>query len=119
MDFRISFAEQIMQTPEQIIIEELKRIILMQAQEIKLLKARIADLEWKVEQLTIRKDSNNSSIPPSKDENRPPRTSSLRVKSDRKVGGQPGHEGKTLVSLRPDASWLSQIRILPLRIDKI
>jgi transposase len=85
-----------MQTPEQIIIEEMKRIILMQAQEIKLLKARITDLEQKIERYINRKDSNNSSVPPSKDENRPPRTSSLREKSDRKVGGQPGHEGKTL-----------------------
>ncbi len=85
-----------MQTPEQIIIDELKRIILMQAQEIKLLKARITDLEQKLERYINRKDSNNSSLPPSKDENRPPRTSSLREKSDRKVGGQPGHEGKTL-----------------------
>ena len=85
-----------MQTPEQIIIGELKRIILMQAQEIKLLKTRITDLEQKLERYINRKDSNNSSLPPSKDENRPPRTSSLREKSDRKVGGQPGHEGKTL-----------------------
>jgi transposase/uncharacterized coiled-coil protein SlyX len=85
-----------MRTPEQIIIEELKRIILMQAQEIKLLKARITDLEQKLERYINRKDSNNSSLPPSKDENRPPRTSSLREKSNRKVGGQPGHEGKTL-----------------------
>ena len=85
-----------MRTPEQIIIEELKRIILMQAQEIKLLKARITDLEQKLERYINRKDSNNSSLPPSKDENRPPRTSSLREKSERKVGSQPGHEGKTL-----------------------
>ena len=84
MNFRISFAVEIMQTPEQIIIEELKRIILMQAQEIKLLKARITDLERRLEQYITRKDSNNSSIPPSKDENRPPRTSSLREKSDAK-----------------------------------
>ena len=96
MDLRISFAVEIMQTTEQIIIEELKRIILMQAEEIKLLKAKIAELEKKLEQYITRKDSNNSSIPPSRDENRPPRTSSLREKSDRKVGGQPGHEGKTL-----------------------
>jgi transposase len=92
-----------MQTPEQIIIDELKRLILMQAQEIKLLKARITDLERRVEQNTIRKDSHNSSIPPSKDENRPNRTNSLREKSDKKVGGQPGHEGKTLeMTANPD-----------------
>ena len=46
-----------MQTPEQIIIGELQRLILMQAQEIKLLKARITDLERKVEQNSTRKNS--------------------------------------------------------------
>jgi len=103
MDFRISFAKLIMRTIDQIVIEELRHIIQMQSQENKLLKARIADLERKVEQLTIRKNSNNSSTPPSKDENRPPRTSSLREKSGRKVGGQPGHEGKTLeMTKNPD-----------------
>ena len=42
------------------------------------------------------KNSRNSSVPPSKDENRPPKTKSLREQSDRKVGGQNGHEGNTL-----------------------
>jgi len=85
-----------MKASDKIIIEELKRIILMQAQEITLLKARIDVLEHELARYTTRKNSNNSSIPPSKDENRPPRTSSLREKSNRKAGGQPGHEGKTL-----------------------
>ncbi len=85
-----------MKTSDQIIIEELKRIVLMQAQENTLLKARIDVLECELTRYTTRKDSNNSSLPPSRDENRPPRTSSLREKSNRKAGGQPGHEGKTL-----------------------
>ena len=85
-----------MKTSDQIIIEELKRIILMQAQENTLLKTKIDVLERELARYTTRKDSNNSSLPPSKDENRPPRTSSLREKSGRKAGGQPGHEGKTL-----------------------
>jgi len=88
-----------MNTSDQIIIEELKRIILFQAKEIakiSLLQARIEVLERELARYTTRKDSNNSSLPPSKDENRPPRTSSLREKSGRKAGGQPGHEGKTL-----------------------
>jgi len=51
-------------------------------------------MEQQVARFTTRKDSHNSSIPPSKDENRPKRTNSLREKSDKKVGGQPGHEGK-------------------------
>src|SRR5450759_855452 len=85
-----------MKTSDQIIIEELKRIVLMQAQENTLLKARIDVLECELTRYTTRKDSNNSSLPPSKDENRPPRTSSLREKSNRKAGEQPGHKGKTL-----------------------
>ncbi|HUT64460.1 MAG TPA: IS66 family transposase [Anaerolineae bacterium] len=88
-----------MKTSDKIIIEELKRIILMQAQElakIPLLVARIEVLERELARYTTRKDSNNSSMPPSKDENRPPRTSSLREKGARKTGGQPGHKGKTL-----------------------
>lgn len=42
------------------------------------------------------KNSRNSSIPPSKDENRPLKTKSLREPSDKKVGGQQGHQGNTL-----------------------
>jgi transposase len=85
-----------MDTSDKIIIEELKRIIKMQAQENRLLKAKINYLEQELARFTTRKDSNNSSLPPSKDENRPPHTSSLREKSGRKAGGQPGHDGKTL-----------------------
>lgn len=48
------------------------------------------------------KNSNNSSVPPSKDENRPKRKS-LREKSGKKPGGQEGRKGKTLrMSLHPD-----------------
>jgi transposase len=88
-----------MEPSDKIIIEDLKRIILMQAQElakIPLLIARIEVLERELARYKTKKDSSNSSLPPSKDENRPPRTSSLREKGGRKAGGQPGHEGKTL-----------------------
>jgi transposase len=99
LDFRISFVVQTMEPSDKIIIEDLKRIIMMQAQElakIPLLIARIEVLERELAQYKTKKDSNNSSLPPSKDENRPPRTRSLRQKGGRKAGGQPGHDGKTL-----------------------
>lgn len=96
MDFRISFAVQIKQMSDQITMKELIHLVQAQAKTIVILEAKIDKLEQELEKYKTRKDSNNSSIPPSKDDNRPPRTSSLRQKSDRKVGGQPGHEGKTL-----------------------
>jgi len=88
-----------MEPSDKIIIEDLKRIILMQARElakIPLLVARIEALERELARYKTKKDSSNSSLPPSKDENRPSRTSSLREKGGRKAGGQPGHDGKTL-----------------------
>ena len=64
------------------------------------LKAQVEQLSGYVKLLESRqgKDSHNSHLPPSSDRfARPPtRTSSLRSKSDRKPGGQPGHEGSTL-----------------------
>lgn len=42
------------------------------------------------------KNSRNSSIPPSKDENRPKKNQSLRKPTGKKPGGQAGRKGKTL-----------------------
>ena len=42
------------------------------------------------------KNSRNSSIAPSKDENRPKKNQSLRKSTGKKPGGQPGHKGRTL-----------------------
>ena len=42
------------------------------------------------------KNSRNSSVPPSHDQDRPKKNQSLRQKSDRKPGGQSGHKGSTL-----------------------
>jgi len=91
------------QTPEQIIIDGQKQIITLLVEENKQLKLRVQTLEEQMTRYTTRKDSHNSSVPPSKDEYRPKRTNSLREQSQRKVGGQPGHEGKTLeMSSQPD-----------------
>lgn len=60
------------------------------------LKAQVKNLETEISLLKNKKNSNNSHIPPSKDENRVKKNQSLREKTDRKVGGQPGHEGTTL-----------------------
>ena len=49
------------------------------------------------------KNSSNSSVPPSKDENRLNPNQSLRKPSGKKPGGQKGHEGRTLeMSATPD-----------------
>jgi transposase len=46
------------------------------------------------------KNSRNSSIPPSKDENRPKKNQSLRRPTGKRPGGQPGHKGSTLEMTR-------------------
>jgi transposase len=70
-------------------------IALLLAQE-----ARIAELERR-----IGLNSSNSGKPPSSDGlKKPPRVSSLRERSGKKTGGQPGHPGETLRrSEAPDA----------------
>lgn len=66
----------------------------VEKENVKLRKENIA-LGEKLSKYKNPKNSNNSSIPPSKDENRPLKTKSLR-KSGGKVGGQKGREGNTL-----------------------
>lgn len=62
---------------------------------VQVLLKRVGDLEQELNLLRNKKNSNNSSIPSSKDENRPKRTN-LREKSGLKPGGQKGRKGNTL-----------------------
>lgn len=59
-------------------------------------KDQIKNLEAENALLRQIKNSSNSHIPPSKDENRVKKNQSLREKTDKNVGGQSGHEGTTL-----------------------
>lgn len=65
-------------------------------QTIDRLEAKVAALEAELAVYKNKKNSSNSHIPPSQDQNRPKKNQSLRLPTDNKVGGQPGHEGTTL-----------------------
>jgi transposase len=77
--------------------------LLINEEDYKNLIARISELEKELAYYKHPKNSSNSSIPPSKDDNRIKKNQSLREKSDKKVGGQLGHKGSTLqMSETPD-----------------
>ena len=62
--------------------------------QLKAALSLISELESRIAELEHKKNSGNSSVPPSRDENR--KTRSLRKKSGKKTGGQSGHKGNTL-----------------------
>lgn len=72
-----------------------KENIELSKKNIKLSKENI-ELKERLAKYENPKNSRNSSVPPSKDENRPFKTKSLREQTGKKPGGQKGHEGKTL-----------------------
>jgi len=89
--------------------EEQEALIKSQQATIEKQAKRIKELE---DQLAI--NSRNSSKPPSKDDFKPSKQRSLREKSGKKPGGQPGHKGSGAV-LRdnPDDVILYEVKSCP------
>lgn len=93
-------------------IAALKSIIEQLTAQNKALEQTVSSLNATIEQLnaTIKelqekknKNSRNSSKPPSSDGyTKPPAPKSLRGKSNKKTGGQVGHEGANLAQAKPD-----------------
>ena len=75
--------------------QEQKRILELE-NEVASLKILVHQLLQEIERLKHPKNSRNSSVSPSKDENRPLKTNSLRNSDGKKPRGQTGHEGNTL-----------------------
>ena len=77
---------------------------LTELQEILAAKdAQIAALTARIEELTHKKNSGNSSKPPSSERLNKPAPKSLRTKSGKPAGGQPGHKGSGMkIDREPD-----------------
>lgn len=76
--------------------QEILRLVHRLQEEIVELRKENTILKARIHELGHPKNSNNSSIPPSKDDNRVKKNQSLRKSSGRNTGGQKGHKGHTL-----------------------
>lgn len=75
-------------------ISKLEGITVTQGQQIKSLEEKVMLLLEELRKKDIKKDSSNSSLPPSSDFFN--KNKSLRTASELKSGGQKGHQGTTL-----------------------
>ena len=86
--------EQLQQQNEQ--LAELQEVIAAK-------DAQIAALTARIEELSHKKNSGNSSKPPSSERLNKPAPKSLRTKSGKPAGGQPGHKGSSMkIDREPD-----------------
>ncbi|HBX84291.1 MAG TPA: hypothetical protein DEH40_06250 [Marinilabiliales bacterium] len=83
-------------TPEQQRILELESENRQLKADLAALASLVQQLLQELERLKHPKNSRNSSVPPSKNENRPLKTKSLRGSDGKLPRGQTGHEGNTL-----------------------
>jgi transposase len=77
-------------------IQELIIMNLQLMERVGFLEMRVVELEKELARYRTIKNSHNSSVPPSRDDNRPKKNQSLLEDTGRKAGGQPGHKGNTL-----------------------
>src|ERR1017187_7335464 len=88
---------------------DLVQLILVFQERVAQLEQRLKDLEGR-----LAKNSSNSHHPPSSDGLKKPSPKSLRTRSGRKPGGQPGHPGQTLQRVKqPDHLLLHALAVCP------
>ena len=74
-------------------LQMMNELIRTKDAQIAALTEQVAKLTARIEELTHKKNSNNSSKPPSEGRLEKPAPKSLRGKTGKKQGGQPGHKG--------------------------